>query len=415
MAGPPTLGGRLLKRTFRALTGIIMALAGIAAISSGAWAGSSSSTPASGSASSGSSSSSGSSVPGLLPIGTGTTGYYVYTLPAGQSVQGQIDVKNLNTQPETYPIYPVDATTSPVTGVSYGQDNTPPHGTAAWVHLSVPGSITLPAAGSQVVNFTVTVPAGTGPGQWVAGISAQQAQATQQSVPNANASKGTKVGINVTTRTVVAIVVTVPGPQTYGIKLGNPHLITQNGQRQVLNLPITSTGDMLMKPYLDDVITNCSNSSQVLTLQRQLSTFVPRTSIQYPWYLQSPTHLQILSAGCYKVHEQMYQTKGGKQLANQTFTFTVTPAATKVNPTKGLPIKVVNAHSGLPLWVWIIIGAGALILLLVLLLLWRMYRKMREMSEDRELAAAKRRRDEDEKAQAVSTGGHNSTDDESGG
>jgi hypothetical protein len=309
-------------------------------------------------------------------------------------VQGQIEVKNLDTQPETYPIYPVDATTSPVTGVSYGQDNTPPHGTAAWVHLSVQGSISLAAASSQVVNFTVTVPAGTGPGQWVAGISAQQPQAAYQPVPNANSSKGTQVGINVTTRAVVAIVVTVPGPQTYGIGLGQPQLITQNGQRQVLNLPIKSTGDMLMKPYLDDVITSCSNTSPILTLQRQLDTFVPRTSIQYPWYLQSPTHLQILPAGCYRVHEQMYQTEGGTQLANQTFTFNVTPTETKVNPTKGLPVKVVSHHSGLPAWVWIIIGVGVLLLLLAALLLWRMYRKMRELSAGRKPGATERRDNE---------------------
>jgi hypothetical protein len=385
--------GLILKRALRALAGVSMVLAGVTTMSSGAWAASSSSTPSSSSAAS-SGSNTGNNVPGLLPIGTGPTGYYTYTLAAGQSVQGQIEVKNLDTQPETYPIYPVDATTSPVTGVSYGQDNTPPHGTAAWVHLSVQGSISLAAASSQVVNFTVTVPAGTGPGQWVAGISAQQPQAAYQPVPNANSSKGTQVGINVTTRAVVAIVVTVPGPQTYGIGLGQPQLITQNGQRQVLNLPIKSTGDMLMKPYLDDVITSCSNTSPILTLQRQLDTFVPRTSIQYPWYLQSPTHLQILPAGCYRVHEQMYQTEGGTQLANQTFTFNVTPTETKVNPTKGLPVKVVSHHSGLPAWVWIIIGVGVLLLLLAALLLWRMYRKMRELSAGRKPGATERRDNE---------------------
>jgi hypothetical protein len=388
-----------------------MTLAGVTAVSSGAWAASSSSTPPP-AASSGSSA--GNSVPGLLPVGTGSTGYYTYTLGAGQSVQGKIDIKNLDNQPLTFPLYPVDATTSPVTGVSYGQDNNPPHGTAAWVHLSTAGSISMPASSAQVVNFTVTVPAGTAAGQWVAGISAQQPKATTESVPNANSSKGTKVGINVTTRSVVAIVVTVPGPQTYGIKLGKPSLITQNGQRQVLNLPMTSSGDMLMKPYLNDVITSCSNSTPILNLQRQLDTFVPRTSIQYPWYLQSPTHLQILPTGCYKVHEQMYQTKGGNQLANQIFTFNVTPANTHVNPYKGLPTKVINHNSGLPFWVWIVIGVGALLLLLVLLALWRMYRKMREMADDRELVAAKRRRD-DEDEHNDSTDGPGSTDDGSAG
>jgi len=195
----------------------------------------------------------------------------------------------------------------------------------------------------------------------VMGIAAQESQGHLQQVPSS--SHSTKVAINVTTRSVVAIVVTVPGPQTYGIQLGQPSVHVETGVRQVLDIPMTSTGDMLMYPYLNTSLRSCSGGPTLLSLHRQLDTFVPRTSIQYPWYLQTPQHLQVLPAGCYLVGVQVLRSAGGTQLADQTFRVQIKAAqASNVHPNKLFsPHPVIVHNSGFPLWLLILLVILALL------------------------------------------------------
>jgi hypothetical protein len=99
-----------------------------------------------------------------------------------------------------------------------------------------------------------------------------------------------------TTRVIVAVVIHVPGPAAPAARFGLPSVGLQQHRRQVFTIPIDDAGNMLMKPYLAANLRPCAGGPVVLSLVRQLDTFVPHTSIDYPWYLNS----LALPAGCYE-------------------------------------------------------------------------------------------------------------------
>lgn len=225
----------------------------------------------------------------------GPHGYFEYSLAPGATTTGTLLVANRSKQRATYDVYATGATTSPATGVAYGQAANSKTGTAAWVHVTQ-STVTLTPGESTTVSFTVTVPANASPGQHVAAVGAQApspAPATDDST-----GTGSSVSFVTTTRVVVAVVVDVPGPAAVGLDIGKPAVKAPQHVRQLLSLPIASTGSLLVKPVLAGAIRPCgSNGSRALdSVHRQLGTFVPHTAIHYPWDLGHP-----LPTGCYAV------------------------------------------------------------------------------------------------------------------
>ena len=280
-------------------------------------------------------------------------------------------VHDLTTSPASYLVYAVGATTSPVGGVAYGQPQANPQGTASWVKLST-GSVRLSAKGAVAVHFTVTVPADTAPGDYVAALAAQTPK--PKAVAAASSNK-TGVSLVTTTRVIVAVVVDVPGPAAPAAHFGPPSIALQQGVRQVITIPIYDTGAVLMKPYLAGNLRRCSGGRVVLSLAQQLDTFVPRTSIDYPWYVQN----QVLSAGCYRVAVSLDLAAGGTRLATYTGTLQVGVAVTKVpRPPVKHPLV---AHTGLPSWLIPAAAGAALLLLLAALALLRGRSQRRRLLE----------------------------------
>ncbi len=276
-------------------------------------------------------------------------------------------VHDLTTTAARYLVYVTTATTSPTSGVAYGQPEAHPLGTAAWVQLST-GSVQLSAKGAVTVHFTVAVPGATAPGDYVAGLVAQTPTPTA-SAPASSTKRGLR--LLTTTRVIVAVVVNVPGPTAPAARFGAPSVGLQQHRRQVLTVPISDTGNVLMKPYLSGDLRRCSGGPPVLRLARQLDTFVPRTSIDYPWYLNN----QVLAAGCYRAALALDLGAGGRQLASYSGTLQVGVAATKVQPPLGQHQPVV--HSGVPGWLVPGGGAAAALLLLIAMLLLVRSRKER--------------------------------------
>lgn len=311
-----------------------------------AWASSSPSAPA---------------APGLFPVHPGPRGYFEYTLSPGAAASGTIVVHDLTASPASYLVYVTGATTSPVSGVAYGQPEAHPPGTAAWVQLSV-GSVHLPGKGAGPVHFTVTVPAATAPGDYVAALAAQTPTPTATAPPSS-----TKRGVRLltTTRVIVAVVVHVPGPATPAARFGPPTVGLQQHRRQVLTVPIDDTGTVLMKPYIAGDLRRCSGGRPVLRLARQLDTFVPSTSIDYPWYLNN----RVLSAGCYRATLTLDLGAGGARLASYAGTLQVGVAATKVQRPPGQ--RRLFPQPGPPVWLVPAAAGAALLFLVAVLLLLR--------------------------------------------
>ncbi|MHB8394051.1 MAG: WxL protein peptidoglycan domain-containing protein, partial [Candidatus Dormibacteria bacterium] len=200
--------------------------------------------------------------PGLSALQPGPHGYFEYTLAPGSTVQGTAEVHNLTAAPADYLISVVDATTSEITGVAYGQPRHPQQGVAAWVRLPV-GQVTVPAHGITPVTFQLTVPRAMAVGDYVAAVAVQTPTAT---VVHPATSGGLGVQLITTTRVVMAIVVHVPGPAVMAFTLGRPSVQLQDHVRQILVIPMHDAGNVLTKPYLSGDVSPCSGGKAVLVL-----------------------------------------------------------------------------------------------------------------------------------------------------
>jgi len=314
------------------------------------------------------------SAPGLSPVNPGPNGYFQYTIAPGASTSGAFTVSNLTTTPTSYLVYVSDATTSPVSGVAYGQLETHPAGVPSWVQLST-GLLHLASKGASTVHFSVTVPKGTASGDYVVGLVAQTQTPTK--IVKATTSSKTSATLITTTRVIVAAVVRVPGPIKPEASFGQPSIRIQQHRRQVLVIPIHDTGNVLMKPYLAGKLLSCSSGKTVLNLDRQLDTFVPHTSIDYPWYLNN----QVIPAGCYRANLTL--ANSGTVLASFNGTIHVASATTKVvkaTPTSTQhPTVVTRIKTGIPGWLIPAASIAALILLLVIILLVKVSRDRRRL------------------------------------
>jgi hypothetical protein len=315
------------------------------------WASSTSSTPA---------------APELLPVHPGPNGYFEYTLFPGAATSGAIVVHNRTASPASYLVYVTGATTSPVSGVAYGQFEPHPFGIAAWVQLST-GSVHLPSNGASTVHFTVAVPGATTPGYYVVALVAQTPTPT---ATTPTSSTKTSVHLLTTTRVIVAIVIHVPGPVAPAASFGRPSVGLQQ-HRQVFTIPIHDTGNVLMKPYLAGDLRNCAGGPPVLRLARQLDTFVPHTSINYPWYLNG----QVLPAGCYQA--TLTLNIGDTSLASFSGTLHVGIAIAKVQPTPGKHRSIVHTNTGIQDWLVPAAATAALLLLIASFLLLRARKERR--------------------------------------
>jgi hypothetical protein len=279
-------------------------------------------------------------------------------------------VHDLAGSPTHYLVYVTKATTSPVSGIAYGQPEAHPTGVAAWFH-PVLTTVHLLGKGAVAVHVQVTVPAGTRSGDYVAAVAAQNPTPMDTAGPK---SGRRSVRFLVSTRTVIAVVVHVPGPTAAAARFGRPSIGLEQLRRQVLTIPIHDTGDVLMRPYLAGHLAPCLGGRLVLRMARQLDTFVPHTAIDYPWYLNN----QVLPAGCYRLALSLRLSESGPLLASYYGTLEVGHAAAKIPPvTTGSPRLVVR--SGIPAWLLATAAGAVLLLFFTGALLFRARRERRRL------------------------------------
>lgn len=298
-------------------------------------------------------------------------GYFVYTLAPGAVKQGSVVVSNVGNAPGTVKLYTADGTTGPTSGTVYKTDVRPSQ-TGAWVTLSS-SSLRLSPGAHRSVPFTVRVPSGAQPGQWVAGIVAETSQKVAEQKPGRKA----RVQIKIRDLTIVAVQVNVPGPPKIAFTVGN---VTTGGTRgfQKVFVHLASDGNVLVKPRGSVTIFDKSGKL-VETLPFSLDTFLPRTAIDYPLLLK-----KALGPGDYQALVKL-TIPGVAGAAAKSVTarpsFSVSNSDVKqvfssAQPTQAPPGGVVASTSGgVPRWAYI--AAAAAGALLVLLLLWLLLRRRR--------------------------------------
>lgn len=173
---------------------------------------------------------------GIHPIGEFPSGYFELTLNPGEATSLAAGVSNSGEVNVAVRAFAANVTNPPNGGFGAGAEEEEPIGPTLWVDFA-PMSFDLAPGANQELPFTVAVPEGTAPGQYVTSLVVR----TQEPV----AIPGTDTFDQII-RGAVAIMVTVPGPITSGFDIGTPTFSTESDNRLVI--PITNTGNILVKP-----------------------------------------------------------------------------------------------------------------------------------------------------------------------
>ena len=213
--------------------------------------------------------------PGADPVTT-DQGFFVYELVAGDEATGSVRVTNPGTEPVTIELAEVDAETAQTGGSSFADAAATPAAAAMWLSLDE-SRVTLEPGEQTSVAFTVQPPAGTAPGQYLAGITAF--------VPAATNDSGAEVGqagasVTMQTRYVIGVQVDVPGEWTPEMTITGASAMEQPSGTK-LGIAMENTGDTFIRPEGKVTLSN-AEATPILTQPIALGTFLTGTELTYP-------------------------------------------------------------------------------------------------------------------------------------
>lgn len=312
---------------------------------------------------------------GLRAVGNPKQGYFIFNAAPGAARSGAVIVSNTGNRTGTVKLYSADGSTGQTTGTVYLTDSKPVRA-GAWVKLAQT-SVQLAPGEIKHVPFTVRVPKGIRPGQWVAGIVAE----TATSAKTKRSTRKAGVQIRIRNQTIIAVQVDVPGTRKASFVIGGAKPGGQRGFQQVL-VHFANTGNLLQKPT--GSVTILRGGKTIERLPFKMDTFLPQTEIDYPILLK-----KALAAGEYRTKVSLsYPTPAGGRktitasptlkVSDESVTQVFTSAAPSQQPAGG----VVAAGNSTP---WALIGGAAAAVLLLLLVAWLLVRLRRRRSSDDEV------------------------------
>jgi len=256
----------------------------------------------------------------LKPTSPAPLGYFVLKATPGSTVKGKVEVLNVGSQPGRTSLYAVDATTGETSGAVYRSRGEPRRGVGRWITIS-PRALTLGPGESRIVSFAAHVPADATAGQHLGGIVAQRSSSTvSASTDEGEKKKGNSFKIKIKALSVLAVQVDLPGPQRSKMALTGIEVGDQPGHQAVL-IGIANRGNVLVKGT-GSLKVATRGGHELLNQTFALDTFVPRTHIDFPVYVEG----KALKPGGYRGTVTLEYE--GHRLT-RSFPFTVSKADTR--------------------------------------------------------------------------------------
>jgi WxL Interacting Protein, peptidoglycan binding domain len=298
---------------------------------------------------------------GLRAVGNNQLGYFVYTSVPDETETGSVIVSNVGTQTGTVKLFTTDATTGRTTGTVY-ETNKRPTRAGSWIRLSSTAVRLAPGTHRQVA-FTVHVPTGTPPGEWVGGIVAEASHRRAGS----NAQHKANVQIQIRDLTIIAVESRVPGRRVTDFRIGQVAAGGRTGFQQLF-VHFASKGNVLVRPT-GRVSIFSSDDKLVETVPFTMDTFLPRTAIDYPLLLET-----ALGAGDYRATVTLQAPGAGA--VTKTRSFSVSQESVKTVFASASPTQAPSSASSSWSTVLAVIAAMATVALIVMsLLFWRLHRR----------------------------------------
>lgn len=259
----------------------------------------------------------------------------------GQSLQESLALTNLSKIPETIHLFSVTSSTGLNGGIIFG--NT---ADTTWI-TNLPSDVTLAPGKTQDVPFTVSVPAGTKPGDYTFGLSMEDHPPSSMSQTK---NKNFSVQLLRQIRRVVAVEVEIPGPVSgQAVIQGSKIILYPSGV--FLDIYGNNTGSLISTYNGSIVIKGKGQKPATFTInQAELDSFSP-FQFEYKWQDGHP------AIGTYYVTVNMTD---GTHVIDKTTSFTV--SGQQLQKAQQLTGQTMIA-SVVPSWVYL--AGGVLVLVIV--------------------------------------------------
>lgn len=173
---------------------------------------------------------------GLTPVGHDGT-FFTLTLEPGASRQLEVEAANFGDTEVRARTYAANVYS--IVNGGFGADlfGEEPTGTTTWLDYPTQ-EMTLGPRDAQVINFDVTVPDDTPPGEYVAALV----------IENVDPVRGSgSVAIDQVNRSAIAVAIDVPGPRRPALAIGVVgHEVA--GERSVVTFDVSNPGNVHLKP-----------------------------------------------------------------------------------------------------------------------------------------------------------------------
>ncbi len=226
---------------------------------------------------------------------SGATGNYfqVSAQPGATTKAGSLNLQNQTDKSITVLVDPVRGLTASTLGSAYGLHGTKANGPASWVVLGE-RHVSLAPHGRAQVPVSVSVPSSASPGDYLAGISVEEAGAGDQVQLKGN------VAIASVQRYAVGLDTTLPGPRHPLIKLTSVDLVREPAGVTFL-IHGRNSGNVILQ-NVHGMATVSDGGKVVARRKLGPGTFVTGTSIAYPLLVPS---LQPSEGTSYRVQATM--------------------------------------------------------------------------------------------------------------
>jgi len=281
------------------------------------------------------------------PSVPGQGNIFNFTMQPGDKQQGTVKVINLTSNPTDIMFYGADAVSSTVS-FSASSYNDKQNTIGKWLIFN-PNTITLQPRETRDIPFTIQLPASTPPGIYAGAIAAS-------SLPQgtSNAQNNT-MGINVLTRIILKVYVTVPGTATFSYEWKDFSFLED--RNPYLNLTLKNKGNTVINVEGNiNIYNNGTTSQPIATIPIELSQIYQGDTITIKKLFDTTLASNIFNnfTAVAKINIGKLDVISGKNTENNTLTKETSFSLNKI---------------------YLLFGGGAILLLIILVIAFIIIRK----------------------------------------